>query len=98
MRSPPPSHHEPDQYAPRGRELLWKIWGLITERCLAAIQDPKCSPAWAGICVAWLKWNDVKLSRASRTAGQALASLKLSAEVLSRPFGVSTKKNAEDDE
>ena len=90
MRSSPPSNSaaESIEHAPKGRELLWQLWHLITERCLSEIQKPKCAPAWVAIAVAWCKWNDVKSTKGARSAVDGLRSLRDAAGDLSAPFGV----------
>jgi len=92
MRSPPSSNNNNEslEHAPKGRELLWVLWNHITERCLEEIQKPKCSPTWAGICVAWCRWNEIRLTKGARSAASALQSLKGSVDqlgALSAPFG-----------
>src|SRR5215813_3337986 len=78
MRSPPKyHHHDPDQ--PDGlRPILWELWKRCLERLAEGLEDPKrrFNPAFLAVVIAFLKMNDVRVTKADRSTADALRNLK----------------------
>src|SRR5215472_17898042 len=93
MRSPPKYvQHDPDQ--PEGlRPRLWDLWRQCLERLAEGLEDPKrrYNPAFLGVVLAFLKLNDVRMTKAGRSTVDALRNLKDAQETLAamnQPFRV----------
>jgi len=84
--------HDPDQ--PEGlRPRLWELWRRCLDRLAEGLEDPKrrFNPAFLGVVIAFLKMNDVRVTKAGRSTADALRNLKdaqATLAAMNQPFGV----------